>query len=730
MSFLNPILLAGIATVAIPIIIHLLNRRRFQKVVWAAMRFLHISVEQNHRRMRIEDLILLILRCLLLALLALALARPAILSKTGAWLGNAKVTAVIVLDNSYSMAMSDGTHSRFETARDAAEQALDSMPPGSATALILASDIDHQVIPEPTFDLNLARRLIRDAPLTDRATDLFPAIDSAIAILEDRLALRKEIFIVTDGQAAGWRQLADIQRLLERSRADIQTHLVLVDEGEEQNLALSSLRLASGLSPIDQPLRFEARVTNHGKEEARDVRVTLRVDDAPPSDEFIIDTIAPGASRGVSLFTKLRELGYHAITAGMSADRLPADDSRVLAVRAIRQVRVLLVDGHPGAEPRDSEVYFLRHALQPVPREAQDTYFIQTEVLTSPELSLARMDDYDAVILADVPDLSAATIDQLLQFLRRGGGVMIFTGPDVNVGFYNDTLHDTHRLLPARLGPPEGDAEQAEMYFKLQDKNYTHTITELWNDPAAGTLGTTRIYRRHPLLPVEENLATAGDTGLAREAGLPQVVLSYDDGVPAIMARNWGLGRVIVCGSTGGTRWTDLPVRPSFLPLLHRSLGALVQRQDEGLNLQVGEPFRRRVKPEFLGKDATLVPPGKTDAVGDLRRVELVDGVPMLAYQETDFAGLYGIQVVEPPLEMRFATQADGRESSLDRLSDAQRSTLKEVANVIEWTPGMSLRDQVVEERSGLEFWLPIIVLVTLLALLETFLGQWFSRSK
>ena len=80
MSFLNPIMLAGLAAVSVPIIIHLLNRRRFQKVVWAAMRFLQNAVEQNQRRMRIEDMILLALRCLLLALLALALARPAILT--------------------------------------------------------------------------------------------------------------------------------------------------------------------------------------------------------------------------------------------------------------------------------------------------------------------------------------------------------------------------------------------------------------------------------------------------------------------------------------------------------------------------------------------------------------------------------------------------------------------------------------------------------------------------
>ena len=77
MSFLNAIMLAGIAAVSVPIIIHLLNRRKFKTITWAAMKFVKLSVDQNQRRMRIEDLILLLIRCALVALLALALARPA-----------------------------------------------------------------------------------------------------------------------------------------------------------------------------------------------------------------------------------------------------------------------------------------------------------------------------------------------------------------------------------------------------------------------------------------------------------------------------------------------------------------------------------------------------------------------------------------------------------------------------------------------------------------------------
>ncbi|HEY8668554.1 MAG TPA: BatA domain-containing protein, partial [Tepidisphaeraceae bacterium] len=164
MAFLNPFMLLGIAAVSVPIVIHLLNKRKFERVVWAAMRFLRISVEQNQRRIKIEDILLLILRCVLLALLALALARPALRGANAGIFGQAKVTAVVVIDNSYSMSQSDGVMSRMDRAKKAAEQVLDTLPAGSSTAVLLASDVVKGAIPEPTFDLNLARKVIHEAP--------------------------------------------------------------------------------------------------------------------------------------------------------------------------------------------------------------------------------------------------------------------------------------------------------------------------------------------------------------------------------------------------------------------------------------------------------------------------------------------------------------------------------------------------------------------------------------
>jgi len=727
MSFLNAIMLGGLAAVSVPIIIHLLNRRKFQKVVWAAMRFVKTSVERNQRRMRVEDMILLTLRCLLLALLAIALARPAFKSSGIDLLGQSKVTAAIILDNSASMGMSDGTATRFEKAKKAAEQALDTMPTGSSTAVLLASDIANGVIAEPTFDFNLARKAIREAPLTDRASDLLPSVQRALDTLKQRIGIRKEIYLVTDGQLTGWKQMTEIQKLLENSQREVRSHVVLVSEHEERNLAVTELRNASGLTPVNQPIRFEARVSNFGREPVRDIRVSLSVDNEPPSDEFTIDQLPPGGSKSVSLFAKLRTEGFHSIIARIAEDRLPADDKRALAVRAIKEVRVLLIDGEPGAEPRDSETFFLRHALVPVAPSEQPNYFVKVIRLGAPEFPGARLDDFDAVILANVTDFGDNVAKNLEAFVRRGGGLMIFSGGRVNPGFYNEQLAGKYRLLPATFGPARGNAEQDAEYFTLQDRDLEHPIVSIWNDPNAGTLSSVRFYRAHDLVPVAYKKS---QTNELEGAGAPQTVVKFSHGTPAIVEHTYGLGRVVMFASTADTAWNDLAVRPAFVPLAHRALGAMVQRQDEGLNVRVGEKFTRRVASEWLDKEARVFKPRQTDALLEQRRIEMVNGWPMLQYEQTDLSGMYDVAFGEERGAIRFAAHPDANESSLDELSSEQKKFLSTVAHLVEWAPNVSLKDQVQRERSGAEFWLPIVMIALMIAMAETFLGQWFSRAK
>ena len=752
-SFANPLLLAGLAGISIPIIIHLLNRRKFHRVLWAAMRFVRISVEQNQRRIKIEDMLLLILRCLLIALLALALAQP-FLNAASALFGESRSTAVIILDNSYSMSQTDGVQSRFDAAKNAADEIIRSMPPGSSVAVLLASDKVAPLIPEPTYDLALARRQITDAPLFDRASDLFPAVKSALDTLAGRPTTRKEIYLITDGQSLAFRQLPQIKTLLADNQHDLRAHFLIVGSPEQRNLGITALRIDGGLCPLNVPLRLEVRVKNYGKLEAKDLNVSIAVDSDPPMDQASIPSIPPNESRSVSLFAKLRSQGHHTVTARIDPDHLPADDTRTLALRAVKDIKILLIDGDTGREPRESETFFLKAALQPVPRPERDDYFIKPTIKTPTELDAIRFEDFDAVIAANVTDFSQQTAAQLANYVRTGGSLLIFPGDNINIPFYNDTLHDRLHLLPARLSPPFGDATSQDKFFTLQNSNLTHPITTLWIDPSSGSLSTARFFKAFALQPDEKKTGTGtvsepkkGSESISPARNPkpetrnptpdPLTILRFADNHPALVEHDLALGRVVLFASTADTAWNDLPARAGiFVPLLHRTLGHLIARQDEHLTIPVGQPFVHSAPVEFINKDALITKSprryaqraSQSDEIHESRRIEMENAIPTLRFTQTDFAGPYDIKI--DSTNIRFATQPPSDESTLDSLTPDQTKSLADVAQIIPWTPGTPLRDSLEQARVGTPLAFPLALLALILATAETLLAHWFSKSK
>jgi hypothetical protein len=730
MSFLNPWLLVGIAGVASPIIIHLLAKKQIKRVVWAAMRFLKVTVDRNKRKMNIEDILLLILRCLILALLAFALARPSL--REGGFGGfGGDEAAILLVDNSGSMSATDGAVSRFEKAQKAAGQILDGLPAGSRVAVWLVSDTVRESVSEPARDLALARKSIREAKRTDQGTEWQPALRRAVEVLKKQPGVHKHIYAVTDGQAAGWKGVGEIRTQLEAVKREMRATLVLTTEGEQGNLGITDVRLATALPTVNQPLRFEVSVANFGPAEAGGVAVSLAIDDEPPAEEQMLDTIAVGgAPKSLSLFATFREPGFHTVTARLHSDRCPFDDQRSFALRVIDEVNVLLVDGDPGAEPRDSEVFYLCNALTPVPLELRDRFVIKTRTVTGVEFEKTALRDFNAVVLANVVDLSPLAADALQAYVRGGGGLLVFPGSRISVPFYNGLLLGERSLLPAAFGPVRGEnldetrAERPDKFFRLQAKDYAHRIVELWKDPASGSLASAQFYRAFTLQPAKQS-------DVPGDAGLPAVVLSFADGEPALMERPFGLGRVVQFSSTADGAWSDLPVRPIFLPLMHRTLGFLLARTGDRLNVHAGTPFTHTVTAERAGKSYTVTEPGAKPGTSRTRTVMAKSGTPQIEEADSSVAGAYAVHFTEETGNaVRFAAASDPGESDLHELSTADLTALGTVARIVRWTPEADLRGQMERERNGSELWLPFALLAIGLVVAETLLGNRFSRSK
>src|SRR5260370_2738998 len=181
MGFLAPYMLWGAAAASIPIALHFFFRSRYRTVPWAAMKFLLTSIEQTSRRLRFQELLLLLARIMVLVLLALALARPLTTASGGAGQGDA-VDAVFLVDTSYSMGARDGAASRLGRAQAAAQNVIDQLPPHSTVQIITSADRSVLLAPHSPANLDHAKEIVKEMELSHLASDLVPGLVEAAVV--------------------------------------------------------------------------------------------------------------------------------------------------------------------------------------------------------------------------------------------------------------------------------------------------------------------------------------------------------------------------------------------------------------------------------------------------------------------------------------------------------------------------------------------------------------------
>ena len=201
MSFLNPLLALGAAAFLVPLIIHILNRSRFRTIDWGAMHLLDSVIKVNHKRLRIEQLILLLVRCAIPILLALCLARP-VLTGASTMEGDAPVSLVILLDNSYSMDAVSESGSHFEQAVAAAIEIISATGRGSEIAVLQTGGKPTPLFDQPVFDQEAVIRKLKQLQGGFGTSDFAAAIDAAAATLTGMSHAGRELIVISDFQSA------------------------------------------------------------------------------------------------------------------------------------------------------------------------------------------------------------------------------------------------------------------------------------------------------------------------------------------------------------------------------------------------------------------------------------------------------------------------------------------------------------------------------------------------
>lgn len=705
MAFLVPAVLAGAAAIAAPIAIHLLNKTQVKVVRWAAIRFLQESLQKNQRRLQIEDLILLLLRCLFIILLALAFARLVLNPEaTQEELGTGPMVAVVLVDQSASMGQSNGFQTVFDEAKTAAGKFIGNLAGGSQVALFLVGDRVNQVVPRPTANLLLVRRSLEVSEPTDGGSDMVAAVRLALETLKPFAGSRKEIFVFSDNQASAWPQVEQIQALLAEAP---EVKMTVVDPSATSgadNFAITTLKAESGVPAAGRLTGFLVEVSNFGTVPVSGVRVTLAIDDGPPVDETVLGTVEPGKSQVVRLNARFAKPGFYTLRAAIPADRMPVDNERAVAVHVIEHRNVVVVEGSAAArEKRDG--FFLVNGLAPVSPSRRADYYLKIETVPPAWLQTADLSRQEILFLANVPKLDPVAAKAVEKYVREGGSLVIFPGALTNPATLNDDPV-LAPLLPAKVG-----ARKAGGPLAWQSAKYPHPVTALWNDPNNGNLGSVRATSWFPLTPSPS----------------AKTIVSFSDGSPAAAEADYGEGRVVLFSTAATTDGNNFPIHPNFVPFLQRLVGHLSPRtSSESLVLAPGTVFQGRVSNDLVKREVSILTPGSKGRSRPAGKVEATNQDAIVRYHDTAKAGAYRMMVAgdDEPVAA-FAVQTDARESDLRMLSGEQLSLLKggEVAATGDSRP-------VAPGTVRRELWIVFLIAAFFVFLTEMGLAHRFSFSR
>jgi len=641
LALANPWLVWGLLAAGVPVLIHLLSRRRARQVAFAAVEFILRSRQQKARSVRLRQILLLLARTALVAAVALAILRPMLQPKAAAAAQTGPAATAIVLDASLSMRWKDGATPLFDRARAEAKSLLDALP-AEAPATLLVCDGTAPEAEPPGFDRAAIARRLAAAQAGWRPADVTACTSAAARALGSSPLKAFRVYVLGDLTSPSIRLDAPAPRV-PTPTGEVAPEVVFIDAARDSpmpNLAVTDVHLAPSAALGTRGFEITATVRNSGDRPAENAPVSLRAAGRVLVRGFV-DVPAHASARKV--LAHRFDAGTILADVALEPDALAEDDVRAFVLRVPRDVRALVVDGAPAAVRQKDEAFFVDAALGPGRTGGR----IAATFLDADAARSRPLEPFDVVLLLNLPAPAPAWASALRAFVERGGGLFLSGGDNVVPDDWNAAFGE---LLPRPLHLVRTTAEPGETSgpppARFARVDFAHPALSLFEGADEG-FETARVFRHVLLQP---------------DARRDERVLAWlDDGSPAIIEARRGLGRVVFYTSTVDRDWTDWPIRTSFLPAIQQLVAYLAGGLDE-----------KPPAPSSPGDERTLdVPPGA--------RVETVtgpDGKPARVEETRVKVAMPGHHAVvlregagtrDAP-ELAFAAVLDTRETDTTRI--------------------------------------------------------------
>ncbi len=717
----HPLMLGWGAAIMAPLIIHLLSKRKYREMQWAAMQYLLAAMRKNSRRILLEQWILLAVRMLIVALVVLALAEPGCQQAALRLRSGDRAHKMIVIDGSYSMAYQPSDKSRFEQAKQLAERIVRESVQGDGFTLVLLGSPPRVVVGTPAFEPLDFRAEIENLRLPHGGADLVATLAKVeellqAARLEQPRLLREEVYILSDLGRNTWAvDLAQPsgQAFLDRAkRLSQQASLAVIDLGQDdtENGAITRVATVDPFATTARDVTIEADVRNFGRQAKPRQLVELFVDNRRVGEDHV--DLDPGGQATALFEYRFDTPGDRVVEVRLANDLLSIDNHRWLSVGVKEQLRVLCVNGQPASAARRSGTEYLALALSPA-SDQNDRSIVRVDVVLESALVESDLSAYDAVFLVNVAQFTQTEGGVLASYLKRGGGLVVFLGDQVQSESYNRVLGNQamsgERLLPVTLG-----AVAAAGQYQFNPLEYRHPIVEPFRNQEQAGLITTPIQRYVQL----------DTTGHDRA----QVVLAFDSGESAVVEAPVHRGRVIVCATSADTSWTAMPVWPSYLPIVQEMLAWVVRGQAQDHNVLVGSPLGSNSRE--LVNQSTVVIRTPNDESSTVRVASGSDDSGW-SFADTLTSGVYQASYSSPTTRVdSFAVNVDTSESDLSRIEadELKQHVWPGVSYLLrtDWQDLANNDDEALIRRRTFHEWL--LATAVVLLLFESSLASYWGR--
>jgi len=501
MSFLNLLLLFGLALAAIPPIIYFFVKRKKRRIRWAAFEILRRALLRRKKRVEKENLWQLILRTLALLLLALALSRPL--------LGPAASSEqlLILIDSSYSMqAMEDGV-SRFDKAKELARARMNEAAQGSTFAVgRIDQQIElaaHRMVPSAS-EAASALEVLRPTAVS---VNLVSALPRLLPVVDELKPSR--IVIISDFNRLGSRQ--ELEQRLAALPPHVQLELVPVSTAiMTTNYSLTGLASDSGMVLVNRPATFGLDVTYDGEVPLPDFKLTVHLDDRPV-DQVLLNLKPMQRTRAQFLLT-FNDHKPHRVTVSGPSDTLRVDNTAFAYVTPRPTLQVAVLEGgRELARKEDRELLFFESAFANLMQQQA----VQINRFTPADFPWAKLDEYAVVVLANYGQIGPSQGEALSRFVRHGGGMVFFPGDTVRADDFNAWAARDPELLPGTIS----GVESSEDGWTISTKSVRSPVLKFLkeNEAAAERI---RFQRVAVLKPAEGAVVLANLSGPGHPFGV------------------------------------------------------------------------------------------------------------------------------------------------------------------------------------------------------------------